>query len=88
MLYEYVPAAVGAPLIVMMLLAQVADTPAGKPVAGPIPVAIVVVCVIFVNTVLTQTVGVDEAGPAVLIGNTTIVPVAFTAPQPFANGML
>ena len=40
------PAAVGVPLIVIVLLAKAAVTPAGKPVAVPIPVAPVVVWVI------------------------------------------
>ena len=42
MLYEKVPEAVGVPLIVMVLLAQAAVTPAGRFVAVPIPVAPVV----------------------------------------------
>ena len=49
---------------------QVALTPVGKlfPPDTPefeIPVADVVVCVIFVNTVLIHKVGLDEAAPAV-----------------------
>ena len=66
-----VPAAVGVPLIVIVLLAQVADTPAGKPLTPEtpvldIPVAPVVVCVIAVNNVLLHKVGVDEATLAVV----------------------
>ena len=68
--------------------AQAALTPAGKPVAVPIPVAPVVACVIFVNSVLIHSVGVLDAVPAVLSGVTVIVPVAFTIPQPPVNGML
>jgi hypothetical protein len=83
-----VPEAVGIPLIVMVLLAQAAVTPVGSPVAVPMPVAPVVVWVIFVKTVLIQSVGVEDAVPAVLAGVTTIVPVAFTEPQPPVNGML
>ena len=83
-----VPEAVGIPLIVMVLLAQAAVTPVGSPVAVPMPVAQVVVWVIFVKTVLIQSVGVEDAVPAVLAGVTTIVPVAFTEPQPPVNGML
>ena len=83
-----VPLAVGVPLIVIVLLAQAAVTPAGKPVAAPIPVAPVVVLVILVNAVLTQSVGLLDAVPAVLTGLTLIVPVAFTLPQPPVNGML
>ena len=49
--------------MVMVLDAQAAVTPAGNPVAEPIPVAPVVVCVMFVNAVLIHNVGVDEADP-------------------------
>ena len=82
------PAAVGVPLIVIVLDAQVAVTPAGSPVAVPIPVAPVVVCVMFVIAVLIQRVGVEEAAPAVLSEVTVIVPVAFTVPHPPVNGMV
>ena len=78
----------GVPLIVMVLLAQAAETPAGSPVAVPIPLAPVVVCVIFVSAVLIQSVGVEDATPAVLLGVTTMVPVALTVPQPPVRGML
>ena len=74
--------------MVMVLLAHAAVTPAGKPVAVPIPVATVVVCVILVSGVLMQSVGVDEAVPAVLLGVTVIVPVAFKVPHPPVSGML
>ena len=67
---------------------QAAETPAGSPVAVPIPVAPVVACVIFVNAVLIHKVGVLDAVPAVLSGVTVMVPVAFTEPQPPVNGML
>ena len=67
---------------------QAAETPAGSPVAVPIPVAPVVACVIFVNAVLIHSVGVLDAVPAVLSGVTVIVPVAFTEPQPPVNGIL
>jgi hypothetical protein len=66
----------------MVLDAQLAVTPAGKPVATPMPVAPVVVCVIAVNGVLIHNVGVEDAAPAVLFGVTVIVPVALTLPQP------
>ena len=68
--------------------AQAAETPAGNPVAVPIPVAPVVAWVIFVNAVLIHKVGVLDAAPAVLSGVTVIVPVALTEPQPPVNGML
>lgn len=83
-----VPEAVGVPLIVMVLDDQEALTPAGKPVAEPMPVAPVVVCVIAVSAVLIHKVGVEEAAPTVLLGETVIVPVAFTLPQPPVNGIV
>ena len=83
-----VPEAVGVPEIVIVLEAHAAVTPAGKPVAVPMPVAPVVACVMLVNAVLIQRVGVLDAVPAVLAGVTVIVPVAFTVPQPPVNGML
>ena len=82
------PLAVGVPLIVILLLAHAAVTPAGKPVAAPVPVAPVVLCVIAVNDVLIHKVGVLEAADTVLFGVTIIVPVAFTLPQPPVNGIL
>ena len=55
------PAAVGVPLIVIVLDAQEAVTPAGRPVAVPMPVAPVVACVMLVSAVLMQKVGMEEA---------------------------
>jgi hypothetical protein len=81
-----VPDAVGVPLIVIVLAAQAAVTPDGNPVAVPIPVAPVVICVIGVRAVLIHNVGVDEATPTVLTGVTVIVPVALTVPQPPVRG--
>ncbi len=83
-----VPLAVGVPLIVMVFAAQLAVTPAGRPVAVPIPVAPVVVCVIAVSAVLMHRVGFADAADAVLTGVTVIVPVALILPQPPVNGML
>ena len=68
--------------------AHAAVTPAGNPVATPIPVAPVVAWVILVSAVLIHKVGVEEAAPAVLAGVTVMVPVASTVPQPPVNGML
>ena len=79
---------VGVPLMVMVLPDHAAVTPAGRPVAAPMPVAPVVACVMAVNGVLTQSVGAEEGAPAVLAGVTMIVPVAFTLPQPPVSGML
>ena len=69
------------PLIVITLPDQAAETPAGNPEAVPMPVALVVECVIFVNTVFTNSVGVDDAAPAAQAAVTVIIPVAFTALQ-------
>ena len=75
--------------MVMVLDAHTAVTPAGSPVAVPIPVAPAVVLVMFVNAVLIQSVGFEDAVPAVLAGVTVIVPVAFTLlPQPPVRGIL
>ena len=74
--------------MVITLAAQLAVTPAGKLTGTPMPVAPVVVCVMLVSAVLIQSVGVEDAAPAVLTGVTVIVPVAFTVPQPPVNGML
>jgi len=73
--------------MVIVLGAQDAVTPVGKPVGAPMPVAPVVVCVIAVRAVLIQSVGVDEAALTVLFGLTMMVPVALTV-QPPINGML
>jgi hypothetical protein len=54
------------------------------------PVALVVVCVIFgVKTVYNVSVGVDDAAPAEQAGValTVILPVAFTLPQPPVRGI-
>ena len=77
----------------MVLPDQCADTPAGKlfaPVVPSleIPVAPVVLIVMFVNAVLIHKVGEEDGAPAVLAAVTIIVPVAFTLPQPPVKGML
>jgi len=51
--------------MVMVLLAQEAVTPVGKPVAVPIPVVPTVVWVIVGNAVLIQIVGLIDAEVAV-----------------------
>lgn len=67
------------------MAAQVADTPEGKPVAMPIPVALVVVWVIVFKVVLIHNVGAEEADPTVLAGLTLIkyVVVAICGAQAF-----
>ena len=74
--------------MVMVFVANDAVTPAGNPVVVPMPVAPVVACVIAIKAVLMHKVGVLDAAPAVLLGLTVMVPVAFTLPQPPVNGML
>jgi hypothetical protein len=73
---------------VIVFDAQAAATPVGKPVAVPMPVAPVVVCVIAVSGVLIHNVGVEDAAVTVLFAVTVIVPVAFTVPQPPVSGMV
>ena len=76
------PDAVGVPLIVIVLLANDAVTPAGKPVDAPIPVAPVVVCVIAVRAVLIHNVGVLDGVETVLSGLTVITDVAVLVQEP------
>ena len=68
--------------MVIVLEAHSAITPAGRPVAVPMPVAPVVTCVIFVNLVFTQMEGVEEATDTVFLGVTVIIPSAFTFSHP------
>ena len=69
------------PLIVITLPDQAAETPVGNPIAVPIPVALVVVWVIFVKAVFTVSVGVVDAEAAAQAAFTVIVPVALTEQQ-------
>jgi hypothetical protein len=63
--------------MVIVLEAQLADTPAGKPVGAPIPVAPVVAIVIEgLITVFKQTVGFEDGVPAVLAAVTVMVLLA------------
>ena len=73
--------------MVIVFEAHAAVTPAGNPVAVPIPVAPVVVWVILVKAVLIHKLGLELAAPAVLSAVTFIVPVAITLPQPPLSGM-
>ena len=59
--------------MVIVFPAQAAVTPAGKPVAAPMPVAPVVVNVIDDKTVLIHKVGVEDAPVTVLFGVNVIV---------------
>ena len=67
--------------MVITFNAHRADTPAGSPIAEPMPVAPVVVCVIFVNAELMQSVGAEEATLTLFAGVTVIVPVALISAQ-------
>ena len=68
---------------------QVADTPFGKPVAVPIPVAPVVAMVMDgVSAVLIQIDGLAEGAATILTGFTVIVPDALTIPQPPISGIV
>ena len=73
------PDTVGVPLMVIVLFAHDAVTPAGKLVSVPIQVTPVVVWVILVNGVLIHGVGVLDAA---FTPFTVIVPVAFAVEQP------
>jgi hypothetical protein len=80
--------------MVILLDAQCAETPNGKPLAPDtasydMPVAPVVVIVMAgFSAVLIHDVGDEEGIPAVLSALTVIVPVALTVPQPPVNGIL
>jgi hypothetical protein len=78
------------PLKVITFEAQVAVIPAGSPVGKPIPVARVVVWVMLVNGVLTQSVGVEEATETVFKESTVMIPIAigFPVPQSPVKGIL
>lgn len=67
---------------------QEAVTPAGRLEGVPMPVAPLVVWVMAVSAVLIHKVGVEDAPPTVLLGDTVMVPVAFTDPQPPVNGIV
>ena len=67
-----------------MFDANVAVTPAGKPIAVPIPVAPTVVCVIAVKAVLIHNVGVDDAAVVVLFAVTvTVLELVIVQPDVF-----
>ena len=83
-----VPLAVGVPVIVIVLDDHAAVTPDGKPVADPIPVAPVVLCVIAVSAVLIHNVGELDPPVTVLAAVTVMVPVAFTTLHPPVNGIV
>ncbi|OFX62100.1 MAG: hypothetical protein A2066_13155 [Bacteroidetes bacterium GWB2_41_8] len=70
--------------MVMVFELHTAETPAGKPVAAPIPVAPVVEWVMLgESSELIHKVGVDEAGLDVLVGE-TVIPIVLAVPFPQA----
>jgi hypothetical protein len=74
---------VGVPEIVIVPANQEAVTPEGRPVAVPMPVAMVVECVMFVNIVFTVNVGLDDAAVAVLsTQGVTVLVVAIVGEGP------
>jgi hypothetical protein len=74
--------------MVITLLFQEAESPEGKPVTAPIPVAPVVVMVMGVSVLPAQSVGLEDGALAVLRGVTVMLPTAFTVPQPPVSGIL
>jgi|LakMenE01Jun11ns_1017448.scaffolds.fasta_scaffold8295103_1 hypothetical protein len=77
------PVTVGVPEIVIVPANQEAVTPEGRPVAVPMPVAMVVECVMFVNIVFTVNVGLDDAAVAVLsTQGVTVLVVAIVGEGP------
>ena len=74
--------------MVIVLDAHAAVTPAGNPVAVPIPVDPVVVWVMAVKTVFILKLGLELAAPTVLFADTIMVPVALTLPDPPVKGMV
>ena len=72
----------------IVFAAHAAVTPAGNPVAVPMPVAPVVVWVMAgLSALLIQSV-LAALLVTVLFGVTMIVPVAFTVPHPPDNGIV
>jgi len=68
--------------MVIVLEVQEAETPGGNPEGDPIPVAKVVVCVMFGITVLTHLDGDEDAALTVFDTlDTMIVPEALTEPH-------
>lgn len=83
-----VPSSVGVPEIVITLEFHAAVTPDGSPEGAPIPVAPVVLWVMFVNGVLRQSIGDADAELTVLSSVTIIVPVTSAEPHPPERGMV
>ena len=71
--------------MVIVFEAHTAVTPAGNPAAVPIPVAPVVVCVIFGNKVLIHKVCTEDAALTVLAGVTVIALLVADPTQPLLS---
>ena len=68
--------------MIMESASQTAETPVGKPVTVPMPVAPVVLCLILGNVVFIHKLGETDAALAVFNAVTVIVPVAIGLPVP------
>ena len=66
---------------------KLAVNPEGKPVAAPIAVAPVVLCVIVGESATLIQLEVVVPGVTVFVGVIVIVPVALTEPHPPVNGI-
>ena len=74
--------------MIIVLLDHIAVTPEGSPSTVPIPVVIVVVCLIAGKSSFIHTVGEEEAVLTELDGEIFKIPVADTFPQPPVNGIV
>lgn len=68
--------------MIMESASQTAETPVGKPVTVPMPVAPVVLCLILGKTVFIHKLGETDAALAVFDAVTVMVPVAIGLPVP------
>jgi hypothetical protein len=68
--------------MIMESVCHNAETPVGRPVTVPMPVAPVVLCLILGKMVFTHKVGTTDAALAVFDAVTVIVPVAIGLPVP------
>ena len=74
--------------MVIESFAHVAVTPAGSPVAVPIPVAPLVVCIILFKVDCRHIVGMADGALTVFFGFTLIIPVASRLSHPPVNKIL
>jgi hypothetical protein len=84
-----VPEPVGVPLIVSVFPENEAETPVGRPMGAPMPVAPVVENVINGEiAAFTQSIGLLDAEETVFKGLTVILPIAFIDPHPPLIGIV